>query len=1413
MHLDIVRLPMALAAVFALCICVYAENGLLATDFRERGEIALNKPWQIQPASSSSETPAEDRWGATKSATGDWRRRGGLINSTGTSWERTPPHRVNSLWYQQSASIPADWRAKTVMLSFECIEGDAIVFLNGKRIGEVLQPGGEIEVTESANCGEENQLRIFLTRDYTDMSRGFEEDPLRFLGRTSRFGAIPVHSRPLGLTGAVSLKSYPKLSYISDVFAIPSWREKKISFQLETKAKQAMKDIVYRATILDAEGKKALSFESKPVKVDAGVSTTTIESPWRNPQTWELDRGYLYTAQIEIVQDGKVIDRHPPVTFGFREVWTEGNKLLLNGHPIRLRLSLNCGISADSLPFFRMLGFNATYQQNHPSAWWRNWGSSVVRLNRETLEACDRNGFAFSAPGPNIYHIREKLIDAPEVAAAYEREMAWHIRQYRNHPSILFWTVGMNAYNPRGAIAPQGMGRRAPESSSATMPKVIEKACAIGREIDPTRLYYSHADGNHGDISSANMYLNFAPLQEREEWPMQWAESGDMPYMAVEFGPPYGANFWKGKRAFITEYTAMLLGEKAYLAETEAALAKTLEYSVANKGHGALKNAVKDMYPAYWDFLRLVVRNTNRAYRTWGFNGGWAYWDFGPFGNPPGFDPKNNSHRFGRYRLITEAPTDTPAWVSQGFEIYQQANQPLLAYIAGAPRHTDKTHSYYSGEKIDKNIALVWDGPGSREVTGNWVLREDKPGSKTIRKESIRAKLRAGDITFTPVTFKAAQVSRRTTYVLELFLSKDATETLIDSFPFAVFPELEPVKQVSGKVALYDPAGKSADWLTSLGLKFSNWEPGDSPEGIEFLILGRESLKPGGNMPFADAHIAAGLKVLVLEQLPIVWKGLGLRTQPIMPRRGFKGVGDHPLFAGLDPDDLVNWRGSPDLLPAGKNQPADTRHAPKWSNTHAISSVLLQCPRNAGFTPLVRTSFDLDYSPLLQWTYGKGGIWFCSLDLTGRVGRNAQGSNEMTDPAASLLARNLFDHIQHYRTPAPDVPKLYVDGGVETVTLLNRLGVATDASRPTADTADLIVVGPDGKLTAEALETLAQAGAMVLVLPQKVEAYPAHGLATANDVKYRATPVSHPLFAGIGPNLLRWRAPLEIPVIENAPQGTDILGDGLFALRECGKGKILFVQVLPSMLLEKYAGDNMRAQAVQTGVWRLEQLLAQLLTNLGAPVDREQARRLAFLDLGPQYQVIRHWNMLGPFFVDEEDGEKMLAETFPGEETAIAGDFNPNNTFRRKDGRMLDWRTTAQADEKGFINLGAALKRDTLAVAYGIAVVTSETEREAVLRLGADWRMMAWVNGEPVFKTLHGHNKAGAYKVKVKLKKGENLVSVKVASGSKGFGFWADLATEAGDGAIAISEDLKDVSFYGNGKLADEFDPFEYHYW
>ena len=1385
------HVAVSMLAVAAVCVPFTGKSD---------GRTALPDLWRIQPAKDSSTPPDDKDWGTTRQA--DWR--GGGIDSKGKSWNKTPHKDVNSLWHEQSFSIPSDAAGKKLALDFARIEGDAIVFLNGKKVGELLRPGGEIEVTSEAKPGAENLLRVFLTRDYTDITRKFEQDPLRHISRTHEFGSIPMAGWAMGVTAPVTLLVKTRPAALADVFVITSWREKKITLRLDIDAGGPLSGLEAAAEIFDAKGAPVLAFKGAPASVPAGNSTLEVSSPWENPVTWELDGGHLYTLNASIGVNGKELDCLKGVTFGFRELWADGNKLILNGHPIRLRQTLNLFPTPAALTYARLIGYNAMYIQANPTAWWRDWSETPL-LSEALVAEMDRSGFAAFVPVPGVTYIREKLLTDKQVLADYEREMGWYINKYRNHPCILAWTVGMNAYNPREAISPQGMGRRyGPPRTESSMPKVILTACGIANRFDPTRLAYSHADGNLGGLASSNMYLNFVPLQEREEWPMLWAESGDMPYHMAEYGQPYTANFWKGKRFLPTEYAAIYFGEKAYAAETEAGMRHLVDNGVTNKGHGS--NPDWDEYPIYWDFQRLFTLRTNRSYRMWGVNGGWAYWNLNvQYGHPPGVDPvKDKGWVFKQYGAIKEPVTQKPSWANPNFDIHRQGNLPLCVYVAGTPRHTDKTHAYFTGEKIEKNAAVIWDGPGTAKIDIAWrVVGDDKTVAAS---GSVACDAKPGDATLLPISFAAPKVDRKTAFSLVLDARRDGKEAEGDAFPLQVFPRMKPLA-LKGKFALLDPVGKTAPWLRALGVETVPWKQGDSLAGAAALIVGREALKPGELMPYKPEDIAGGLKVVILEQMPEVWRALGFRTGDSMPRYLHAVDKNDPLLRGLSAEDLVNWRGTPDLLPEGKSQPSDTQHAPKWTNTHAVASATLRIPRCAGFSPALACEFDMDFSPLLKWRHGKGEVLFCALDLTGRVG---------ADPAATQLAANLLASLDG--KPSEPTRRIVYSGNDAGRALLERLGTSpTTEPRLDDPKGTLLILGDgfDGALNAAEREKFMSKGGRALLLPQTAAELAKLGFKTERKTLAKASPFSDPLLGSIGPSLLRWRMELELDVFSagGQPEGTAMLADGVIAIRKVGEGALVALQMGPDILAAKLKDDPEKAVAVEPAPTRLEQLVARIVTALGGSSSGAVASRMAFLDMESKQEILSGWNALGPFFVEKEDGELMLSTKFPGEESAVTGDANPNFTYKRDDGVALDWRPIIRADEKGFVNLGAAMNRQSLSVAYVAKTIESDAEREAILHLGCDWRMRAWVNGEEVFKTLAGGNRPSAHQVKIKLKKGSNTVSLKVASGSKGFGFYAALSRQAEASQKQADNELRKVSLYAGKDAASEFDPYEYHYW
>ena len=232
---------------------------------------------------------------------------------------------------------------------------------------------------------------------------------------------------------------------------------------------------------------------------------------------------------------------------------------------------------------------------------------------------------------------------------------------------------------------------------------------------------------------------------------------------------------------------------------------------------------------------------------------------------------------------------------------------------------------------MTKHIAVVWDGPGETRLDLRWSLVG--PDGREVLSDAITTNVAAGANVLIPFAFDAPEGRERTTYSLSLETRQDGTPAEGDRFQIEVFPPVNPPR-LAGRIALMDPAGKTAPWLETLGVKAAPLDAGASLENFDVLIVGREALKPGP-APYRAADIARGLRVLVLKQQPEAWRGLGFRTIATMPRYVFATDSSDPLTQGLAPEDLINWRGSPDLLPEGKNQPSETQHAPKWVNTHA----------------------------------------------------------------------------------------------------------------------------------------------------------------------------------------------------------------------------------------------------------------------------------------------------------------------------------------------------------------------------------------------------------------------------------------------------------------------------------------------
>jgi len=53
---------------------------------------------------------------------------------------------------------------------------------------------------------------------------------------------------------------------------------------------------------------------------------------------------------------------------------------------------------------------------------------------------------------------------------------------------------------------------------------------AMVDELDGSRPKLQHAGGNHGDISTSNIYLNFPPKQEKDDWLLHFSKNAVKPF-------------------------------------------------------------------------------------------------------------------------------------------------------------------------------------------------------------------------------------------------------------------------------------------------------------------------------------------------------------------------------------------------------------------------------------------------------------------------------------------------------------------------------------------------------------------------------------------------------------------------------------------------------------------------------------------------------------------------------------------------------------------------------------------------------------------------------------------------------------------------------------------------------------------
>ena len=331
--------------------------------------------------------------------------------------------------YLKTFTIPSDYAGKQVILRFDGVYSHARLIINGKFVRE--HHGGftrwETDITDFVKTGRTNEIRLEITDRFDEISfaSGYASHPVGGILRDVTLFVVPqTHVFDFYLETLMdSLYQDARL---------------KISYSA---VGETDTEIVY--SLLDNEGIKVT--HTSAVKQDGhGIDYIDV----KNPLKWDAEHPNLYTLDVSLLKKGKKISQFN-IKVGFREVKIVGDRLLVNGRPVKLR-------GANRHDTHPVLGRVSTAEMDSLDALlFKEVNMNYVRTSHyppseRFVEYCDRYGIYVECETAVCFvgNNRQKKY-APGNSQSdtaftdrYLSQLSEMVKTFRSHSSVLFWSIG-----------------------------------------------------------------------------------------------------------------------------------------------------------------------------------------------------------------------------------------------------------------------------------------------------------------------------------------------------------------------------------------------------------------------------------------------------------------------------------------------------------------------------------------------------------------------------------------------------------------------------------------------------------------------------------------------------------------------------------------------------------------------------------------------------------------------------------------------------------------------------------------------------------------------------------------------------------------------------------------------------------
>ena len=334
--------------------------------------------------------------------------------------------------YRKMVTVPADWKGERIYLHVGSATSNLMVWVNGKFVGysEDSKVSAEFDLTKYLTPGKENLIAMQVMR-WCDGSYLEDQDFWRFTGIARE---VYLYARPQ--------------AHIADLFITPDLVNNYQDGTLEVKLNAVgAKGETVMFSLKDKEGKEVAAQTAKV----GGNGEVKVNFDIKNPLKWTAETPNLYTLYTTLM-DGKQVAEVVPQRVGFRKVEIKNAQVLVNGQPVlfkganRHELDPVTGyvVSMDrmleDIRVMKELNINAVRTCHYPN-------------DPRWYELCDIYGIYMVAEANIESHGMgygdKMLAKEPTYEKAHLERNESNIKIYKNHPSIIFWSVGNEAgYGP-----------------------------------------------------------------------------------------------------------------------------------------------------------------------------------------------------------------------------------------------------------------------------------------------------------------------------------------------------------------------------------------------------------------------------------------------------------------------------------------------------------------------------------------------------------------------------------------------------------------------------------------------------------------------------------------------------------------------------------------------------------------------------------------------------------------------------------------------------------------------------------------------------------------------------------------------------------------------------------------------------